>query len=58
MEIIKNLEQERVVKIIVEETRNVERERIIKLLEEYFNNLVFITSPKLTLKKIIKKITK
>ena len=30
MEIIKNLEEERVVKIIVEETRNVERKRIIE----------------------------
>ena len=58
MKIIKNLEEERVVKIIVEETRKVEKERIVKILEEYFNNLVFITSPKLTLKKIIKKITK
>jgi len=35
MEIIKNLEEERVVKIIVEETRNVERKRIIEKFRKH-----------------------
>ena len=56
MEIIKNLEEERVVKIIVEETRNVERKRIIEKFRKHKKrdgNLISINETVILIKNIV-----